>query len=319
MAKILIVEDESEMAERIAKCLLENGFPKEQIKGVKSFEKAKEKLEIDNWDFVILDVNILENENDSYQTASKKNSERLMDLIRQENLKRPDHQIKVIYSTGSKEAIHYKSTFKGQEWVLNVIEKFASNEYEEALIGTIKKELANPQVNTTVVEYSGIPKDVQINLKATNQKLFFELEKILKSYDNKQYKEVIMSCGAYVEVVINAFPISELSQKANIALGYLTAADKLGLLRGRLWDRENRKMQTIDLPMQLISEKTFEYSCFVCECRNSAAHDNLRETRRKYNMFFQDSDAYTTHTAAISLQLLVPIIQDYIKYREPKS
>jgi CheY-like chemotaxis protein len=316
--RILIVEDEKKQTDRIIKCLLKHGITSNNIKQAKSFEKAKEKLETAIWDFVVLDVNILEHEDDQPDSAIKKNSERLMEYIRNENEKRPDSKIKVIYSTGSKEHILYKEVYKGQEWVLNVIEKQASNEYEDALIGTIQKELATPRGTSAVIEYTGIPKDVVIKLKHLDKGRFAAIDNIQQLYTQGDYFQVIMLCGSFVEDIIARFDSNLITIKDDVPENIYAA---LNSLRGQKKEKDGQfsKWVVNDLAEKKISQKSIEYAILAYKCRNHAAHPSspmCGRHKQDFNMYYNDPEKYTIHTAAISIQLLVPIIIDYIKYME---
>jgi hypothetical protein len=103
--------------------------------------------------------------------------------------------------------------------------------------------------------------------------------------------------------------LSAVSYSNNVT----SVRNKLTALSGRVYTEYNSYEETGD---KIISRKAAEYALKAYQYRNEAVHSQKKDD--KNNKIFADS-SFSKEDASISVQLIFPLIKDYITYVKSKQ
>lgn len=326
-ATLLIVEDEKEKREFLFRTLTGSGIPAQQIQRASYAKKAQELI----WEFepniVLLDIKIPKEENDII--AEPENVRDVLDKIRlfnHENVQK----IKTIIISGTvkHKVVQEMIGSLNKQTVFDFIDKIeiATNpeEFKQRLIKKISKAL-NTEFAPEKIDYTFIRKSKIKELKKLHEPLWNQIkEEVIDEFERFNDKNVnehptakgiVRTCGEIVEIIINLFKNKSIElSKIVISNDLKSIREQLNALSGRkyLYDENIFKMIT---KKPLISRKACHYAYQAYYIRSHASHPP--ESDKKNENIFKDI-RFSKEDAAISLNLIVPLILDFINFIKNK-
>lgn len=319
--KVLIIEDESDKLEGIARILRDNGgFSLNNIISARNAVDAIKKLEDDEPQLVLLDLKIPRRDDDPVDIC---NAIEILNNIELYNYKNNFSVRVIIISASIQDNGLQKLIIGDRSDIVSFIDKneaaINSDDFKSKLLKQIEKAYnhAKPEMK---IDYSSIRKSGIRKLQDLNNTLWDKIDNnILKEFESlteknvnihTRSKQIIGCCGEVVEDIV--------SQLKNIAIVNGSSTDSktnpsigksLDSLTGRKRDAENKTMVMNGLE-PLISRSAADYAFHAYRLRSEALHsaDNDLENIRIYK-----GKTFTREDAAISINLIVPLVLEYIE------
>lgn len=187
----------------------------------------------------------------------------------------------------------------------------------------IKSLTEEPEVRA--VTYMSIRRNILKDLKKWNETLWQKIDIfILKEFESLYErranvepgaKQIIGTCGEIVEDII-CYIQDDSYELANHAYeeDHRSVREKLTALTGRKYRGSNT--YELDPSDRLISRAAAEYASLAYMMRNEAIHS--KEDDGDNNRIYREH-SFTREDAAVSLNLIVPLVQDYMLYKLRKK
>lgn len=327
---VLIVEDENRNIEILQRILLNEGV--RNIRTAQNTEKALELLEREFPDLILLDLKI------PYQDGGIEDSINSIQIILEVESRNRifEHHIRIIIISGTtQERGLQKLIARDKSLIQHMFDKGLmgknSDEFRNELMQQIKNTLKHPvKREKPSISILDSYRNTLSHLKDKDKLLYdYLMTYVFKRYslineesENEIAQAIIIRCGMVVEDLIERFNFDLSPLKGRkFSLGELKelmavpAEDdknvgmKLMALSGRRWNDVNKSLDVIDNGK--ISRQACEYAHLAYKHRNHASHKGKMDTKNEN--IFKDNNFTKEHTA-ISISLIIPLIQDYIKY-----
>lgn len=326
--KILIIEDDREKREELAEILYNIGFKLANIFHTKFAEEGIALINDELPDVVLLDLRIPYNDNDGREIID--NSNKVIKEVQRINLARnvEEDSTGIIIISASIDDVGIRNNYKHINEVVDFFDKdeIALNEgkfitnLEKKIFQVVERDFKQPcGVELKEIRNIKLKKLESINLDLYNRiitDLLGEFEKLnnKKSNINLISQNVIGLSGIIVEDILNLFddknvsllPIDK-SDNSN------TVRHKLTRLTGREWDYDHKKY--IRGKNEILSRKAAEYARFAYQLRSEVLHS--KEGDFEHKKIFNKNN-FTILDASISINLIMPLIQEFIEYNEKK-
>lgn len=324
--KILIVEDDIDNRNTIERILREGGVDFKHIEYTDNANKAKTLIDDFEPDVILLDIRILQ---EPGTIEDSKNSLEVIEKVQLYNYKNL-HKIKIliISNTVNDKSLQEIISSEGKN-IQNFLDKhLLSVDYEyfkEKLFRELKK-VRDQEKTKEKIDYSFIRQSEIKNLKHLHFDLWKKIkEEILDEFErlNDQNanehniaRQVINTAGQVVEMTVFFLEGKQL----NIA-DFQTEDDEPNM-RKRLNTLSGRKFTdaahgyTIINERPVISRKACEFAYRAYNLRNQASHSPEMD---KLNMNIFAESRFTKWDAAISLNLIMPLIIEYTALLEKRK
>ena len=335
--KYLIIEDEEKNRDLLIRVLLdENEVKDENIREAENYNQAKELIEEFEPNIILLDLNI---PLDKGYEPDIMNSYELIQKIELYNFKQADfkEKIKIIVISGSiKEKGVQKIISLDKNRVFDFIDKVSISTNPTKFKEELKKKILKAIVfegNINPIDYSFIRNSLIKPLTKCNIDLWDKIdEQILQQFEKLSDKKsneyliseiIIIKCGQIIEDIIYFFTNNTISIEGVVySDDENSVLKKLTKLSGRNhigFVKENNlstyRYETVS--EQYIRRISQEYAHMAYRMSSQARHS--RQGDDNNNKWFAGYNAgFTKEDAAISINLIVPLIQDYINFMNKK-
>jgi CheY-like chemotaxis protein len=326
-AKILIVEDELEKREFLFRVLTSSLIPGTQIKRASNKKTAIENIKEFEPNIILLDISI---PNEEAGVADPENVSDVLDRIRLFNFENSEKIRTIIISgTVKQKVIQELISTLNRQIVFDFIDKIELSDdiqkFKLKLITTIQKAL-NTEFEAEKMDYSAIRKSEIKKLKGINMSLWDKIEKnIINEFESltekntnihARAKQIIGSCGEVVEDITTYLSndskriILKSYKKFNPSI-----KDILYALTGRSQDPDT-KIISLTGTNPLISRSSADYAQQAYRYRSEVLHSSENDIENK--KIFKGKKL-TREDAAVSINLIIPIIIEYIEIMNKKS
>lgn len=327
--KILIIEDDQEKREELVEILRDNGIRLPNIFTSGYAEKGIDLLEEECPDVVLLDLKIPYNE----ESISIKidNSNKVIKAVERINAIRnqEDSSTGIIIISASVDDEGLRKNYKHTIEVVDFFDKdeiaLNKKKFITELIKKIHQTTEKEFKHECKVEFAEI-RDFKISkLKTIHYGLFERISKdLLQQFEKLNNKNsnvsriaenVIGVSGRIVEDIINLVDDRQSQLTTNDQSDNLTSVrNRLTNLTGRKYIgfvNYQNKYEIIGNP--IFSRKAAEFATFAYKLRSEALHS--QEGDNYNNKIFKES-RFSIEDAAISITLIIPLINEFINYLE---
>lgn len=322
---VLIVEDDQEKREELAELLRDIGIELKNIQQVKYAEKAIEIVNDDLPEVVLLDLKIPFNPDN--ESINIKNSNLIIKEVERVNAARNNElsSTGIIVISASVDDQGLQENYKHNPDIVDFLDKdeiaLDEDKFKGRLLKRIKNIARREFSHDCKIELPTIRKIKLNKLKEINLKLYERIVNDLlerfaglnnKKANVKRDSEMIIGlAGRIVEDIINLFhdenvdllPIDESDNFSSVR-------NKLNNLTGRRWNNSERKLVLIGTPK--ISRRAAEYARFAYQLRSEALHSKEGDIDNK-KLF--NTDEFAIEDAAISINLIMPLVQEFINFK----
>lgn len=317
--RILVVEDERSKRDVIVEHLMISGFSDDHIEEASNAYQAKALIEKFDPHILLLDLNIPHEDNDLPKI------ENADDVIKRVIYYNSQHieKIKVIVVSGSVKDHGVQNLLTcNRDIISRYFDKASytieSDEFKKDLVDEITKAIKY-QGSENLIDYSFVRKSRIKELKRYHSSLwdkidveiFQEFEKLIKKDVNEHVhsQNVIRNCGEIVELIVNLLESSNYKIETHkVSDDYFSIRTRLNKLDGRKHLEKNRFEK---VGVSLISRKSAYFASVAYYLRNESSHPG--EVDIDNNKIFHGVK-YSKEDAAISIDLIVPLIINYIDY-----
>ncbi len=334
MPKVLVVEDKVKFREPLIEILLSNNDPRYEVEDAASSEEAQKFIREFEPDVVLLDLKIPRTDEEEPEIRNAISVLQEVTLLNYEK----NLDSKVIVISGSIDDPGLRRLIEGdRSSIISFINKnegaTITDEFKKNLLKLVKRAL-NADAPLRSLDYSAIRRSVVRELKDFNVELFEKIDKeVLTEFEKlndkgtnvyKKSKDVIISCGEIVEDVL-AFLKSH-----NTKLTDIKYSEDSAKVRNRLTSLTGRKAQKVEITDQkgekkyqihfkpngeidAISRFAAETAFMAYSLRSEAVHGGKEDDERNAKLF-ANKYQFTREDAAVSVNLIMPLIRDYINY-----
>jgi len=321
--KILVVEDEKGIRENLV-----NNVNKMGVKETRKSSYSNEAINIIE-DFkpniILLDLNIPEFIDG---TPDISNAFKIMEKVQLLNNTQLS-KIKIIVISGTifDNAIQKIITLT-DKIILKYVDKSLLAESPDNFKKELKQSIINAsdeKDNICHIDYKYIREGVLKELKAVDKELWNYInDKIIIALDDfyvgktnefESSKNIIGNCGEIIETIIARFYKTPLTDIQRIKLKKESKTfKKLIILSGRSLIHGNNYDKSGE---PFITRASAKYASLAFEMRNEAVHGKEISNGRN-NKLFEYSQP-TIEDAILAIDLIVPLIKDYVKYLKSKN
>jgi len=333
--KILVVEDEEDIRDGLVRALMYKGnWPEKMIEDVDNAESAIDVIETFRPDIVLLDLKIPKRRGEKEEIRYAVDILKEIDLYNYKN----NANTKVIVISASVDDPGMQRLVLGDRSnVISFLDKnemaIESDEFKDKLIKRIRWAFESAP-DERRMDYSAIRRSVIRELKGLNNELFEKIDKeVITEFEklndkgtniHKKSKDVIVTCGEIVEEVL-AFFKTHTTKLADIKyLEDITKVrNRLTALTGRIAtrvevtdERGEKRYQIHFKPngeTELITRFAAEAAFMAYNLRSEAVHGGKEDDERNAKLF-ANKYLFTREDAAVSVNLIMPLIRDYIIY-----
>jgi CheY-like chemotaxis protein len=325
---VLIIEDDREKREELVEILRDFGIELSNINYTKYAEEGIELLNNELPDVVLLDLNI------PYSQGSESikidNSNKVIRAVERTNIARnlEDHSTGIIIISASVSDDGLRKNYKHIKEVVDFFDKdeIALNEF--FFKASLKKKIQ--QIADWDFRHSGHIEFKEIRniklkkLESINKDLYDRITNDLLGQfgklnnrnvnTNRVVEGIIGLAGQIVEDIISLIENknAQLMPEDN-SDNFISVRNRLTGLTGRKWNNDNKGY---DLKGQsIISRKAAEYASFAYKLRSEALHTKEGDSN---NQKIYNNNEYSIEDAAILIDLILPLIKDYIQYMKNK-
>jgi CheY-like chemotaxis protein len=330
---VFIIEDEAKNMEILERILLGYGITK--IQTATNTTDAIELLEVEHPNLILLDLKI------PYEKGALEDSVNALHIVLEvERINRIfDSNIRIIIISGTTQE-------RGLQKLISLDKSLIQHMFDKGLMAEdstkFKAELLN-QINH-VLNYTLKKEKATITLLELNQKIIFPLktidnylfefinanitspfEKMDATTESNLSFAIIVKCGIVVEYLVDAFSlrITDSTKKKLTSLTDLAALKSQPResdlsIRDRLIELTGRKFNSgifVNTGTQIISRQAAEFAQTAYRIRNDASHTGESDSKNK-NIFSDNN--FTKEHALTSITLILPILIDYIKFKNNK-
>ena len=326
IGKLLIVEDEKDKRQGLVRIFMYDGnWPGNLIKDVGSSIEAIKAIEEFEPEVVILDLKIPREKNDEPRIE---NAASVLREIEYFNSKNPETIYVIIISASVNDSGIQSLIKEDRSKIISFIDKneaaIDSDKFKEKLLQQVHKALTRGP-EEKIVTYSSIRKSSIKELKELNPSLWEKIDKyILREFEllfqkdinvDPRAKQIIGTCGEVVEDII--FLISERGytiSPRNYKDYNPSVGERLFKYTGRERDKDSKQLiLTGEKP--LLSRASAEFAFQAYKYRSEALHS--KENDIKNDKIFKGR-LFTKEDAAISINLIMPLVLEYIKLLQKK-
>lgn len=321
---VLIVEDVSAYSAILEDSLIKAEWKANNILKADTTEAAIAALEDYYPHLVLLDLMIPYRDGEQPKIG---NSVPVLEKIEYLNLSR-NLNIKVIVVSGSVGDPGIQKLITGdRKLIVKFLDKshiLSDSKFKSELVRLAKKSLSEePEIRA--VTYMSIRRNVLKDLKKWNESLWKKIDTfILKEFESLYVKnanvepgakQIIGTCGEIVEDII-CYIQDDSYELANHAYeeNHRSVRNKLTALTGRKFAGSD--IYEKNPSDQLISRAAAEYASLAYKMRSEAIHSKADD--EKNNRIYREHN-FTREDAAVSVNLIVPLIQDYMLYKLRKK
>lgn len=328
--RYLIIEDEEEIRDFLLRILIDNiGIPNESIEEATYLNEAKTIIDEFDPNIVLLDLKI---PRDKDYEPDMINAFELIQYVELYNFRQHSSKdkIKIIVISGSVEDRGVRQILKMDK--SRIFDFYDKGEiardvakFETSLKRKIEKAIEfRGEVQS--IDYTFVRKGVIKKLEEIRPELWQKIdEQILKPFENISdiklneaniAKSIIINCGELVEDIIALY--ADRNQTIGVieyTINDNSVLKKLTKLSGRKfvgWDKENNNEPKFEvIGNNLIRRISQEYAHKAYQLSSQARHS--KEGDERNNKWFSGYNAgFTKEDAALSINLIVPLIQDFI-------
>ena len=326
--KYLIIEDEEEISDFLLRLLIDGfGIPSDNVEEASTLEEAKEIIDDFEPHIVLLDLKIplgRDHEPDIINAFQLIQHAELYNYRQHEQ----NNKIKIIVISGSVED-------RGVQQILKMDKNRIFDFFDKGDIAgdvgrfqiNLKKKIGKAIVfkgEVPSIDYSFVRKGIMKKLEdkspdlwqKIDEQILMEFEKISDPNINEANtaKIIIINCGEIVEDILALFTDQEFPL-ANVqySVDDNSVIRKLTRLSGRQHDGfENGNAKYLESVDPCIRRITQEYAHKAYQLSSHARHSKKGDDHN--NKWFAGYEAgFTKEDAAISINLIVPLIQDFIE------
>ena len=328
-SKFLIIEDEEENRNTFLRLLINDfNIPDENIEEASNLKEAKNLVDEFEPNIVLLDLKIPAKEDQEPDIGNSYEFIEKAELYNERQLEDID-KIKIIIISGSVEDDGVRKFIKSNDILIDFFDKaeIAINfdrfktSFERKLKQAVIYKFLVPKIDYSFVRKS-ILKDLgRINAELRdkmNDQLLTQFEKLNDRGVNEYSVSngIIIKCGEIVEDIIHSFSDTVYYGKREN-----TIIKKLTVLSGRNfigWDNESSHDAKYEsLGNEYIRRISQQYAHFAYQLSSQARHSKLGDDHN--NKWFAGHNAgFTKEDAANSINLIIPLIKDYIEYMKNK-
>lgn len=323
LPKILVVEDNEKVRESIVELLMNNKEPKYEVEDAASSDEARRIIKEFEPDVILLDLRIprtreeepeIRNAIDVLQEVTIHNYEKNADS-------------KIIVISGSIDDPGLRRLIEGDRTsIITFINKndgaTVTGEFNKNVLKQVKRALS-AEPSERPMEYSAIRKSIVRELKELNPELFARIDKEIldvfeklnekSTYVHKNSKDIVISCGEVVEDVIS-YMKSRSTKLSSVSYSKKpgTVRFRLNALTGREYDIDN-KVYTLTGEVPLLTRPAAEYA-FQAFYLSSEARHGGKDDDEANEKYYANRYVFTREDAAVSVNLIMPLVRDYINY-----
>ncbi len=333
--KILVVEDEEDIRDGLVRALMYKGnWPEKLIEDVDNAESAIDVIETFRPDIVLLDLKIPKRRGEKEEIRYAVDILKEIDLYNYKN----NANTKVIVISASVDDPGMQRLVLGDRSnIISFLDKnemaIESDEFKDKLIKRIRWAFESAP-DEKRMDYSAIRRSVIRELKELNPELFNKIDKeVLSEFEKlndkdtntyKKSKDVMISCGEVVEDILaffksNATKLSSIKYSDDPS----KVRNRLTSLTGRMpyfvkitdsdGEERNQLHFKYDEKNELISRVASESAYMAYFLRSEAVHGGKEDDERNIKLF-ANKYKFTREDAAVSVNLIMPLIRDYINY-----
>lgn len=325
-AKILIAEDNQSNTEFLVRALRSN-VSLTNIKLTDTAETAVEAINDFYPDIVLLDLKLPRKKGNEPNIDS---AAEILKEIELHNYKK-NRFIRVIVISGSVQDTGVQQLILGDRSnIVKFLDKNAiaidSEEFKEKLLKLIGRSLTE-DVPERTIDYSVLRKSTLQKLETLHPSLWKKMNsEILDEFEtlnarkvnvHARAKQIIGACGEVVEDII------ALLKDESLDLSAQQYSDDFNSVRRKLTSLTGRKKihGSIGYEMTgsdiLINRSSAEYATQAYYFRSQALHGKVGDDNN--DNLFKSGYSFSREDAAISLNLIIPLVNDFIEYLDTKS
>lgn len=318
----LIIEDEEDKVDFLLRLLKEAGVSLENVFDAKTTREAIEKIDEIEPEVVLLDIAM------PMEVGGEPNAENcqyVIEKIKNINHENLDRKVKTIIISATVDNTGIQKLIKGHEVVFTFMDKnlisIDPDKFKSDLLKNIERAI-NKVEERNLIDYSFVRNAIFKDLKKIDLQLWEKIQsEVLEKFErlndrNRNHftlsRDIIKTCGEIVEKII-AKLISECEEIGEKPSEYdlENRRNKLVWLSGRRF-KGNHTYEVIKEPF-IISRKSCAFAHQAWSYRGDAAHS--REEDPNNTNIFKGTN-FSIEDAAISIQLILPLIQDYIAFKK---
>lgn len=329
--KVLIIEDDQEKREELVEILRDSGIQLSNVKATGFAESGIQLLDNEEPDVVLLDLKIPYNEESI--SLNIDNSNKVINAVERLNSIRNQEaeSTGILIISASIDDRGIRNQYKHTKEIIDYFDKdeIALNKenFKQELIRKIKKVVEKEIKHECRIDLAEIRHYKISKLKSIHEELYNRIsEDLLGDFEKLNNRNVNVSrlveniiglAGRVVEDIVNLlendqYTLGDIDDTDN----FFSVRTRLTLLSGRRHTGyENGQPKYEKVGEGIISRKTAEYATQAYKLRSEALHS--KEGDRYNNKIFNDSD-YSIEDAAISINLIMPLVSDFIQYSRNK-
>lgn len=323
MPKVLVVEDKEKFREPLVEILLNNVDPRYEVEDVGSSEEAQRIIREFEPDVVLLDLRIPRTDEEEPEI---RNAISVLQEVTILNFNK-NLDSKIIVISGSIDDPGLRRLIEGdRRSIISFINKnegaTITEEFKKNVLKQVKRALTT-EASERSMDYTAIRRSAVRELKELNPELFNKIDKEIldefeslnskDAYIHKISKNVITTCGEIVEDII-ALLKSKTIKLSNVVYTdgeFESVRKKLTSLTGRRFVSKEEGFEiTGD---EIITRIAANMAIQAYVLRSEAAHGGQEDDPRN-EKFFANKYIFTREDAAVSVNLIMPLIRDYINY-----
>lgn len=338
--KVLIVEDEVEIQRGLVRILTYSGkLPGSNIELAGTSTDSKEKIDEFEPDIILLDLKIPRIKGD---TPDIINSNDILNHVELVNYKFNKTIKVIIISASVKDKGTQKLILGDRSNIVKFLDKderaIDSEEFSKELLRQISRAMTEDN-DEKRIDYSAIRRSCVKELKEVNNELWQKIDKeILGEFEKlndrdtntyKKSKDVIISCGEIVEDVL-AFLKSQTTKLNDIEYTEYSSQvrNRLTALTGRtafkveITDEKGKKRFITQFKdngePEVISRIAVDTAFMAYTLRSEAVHGGKEDDQWNAKLF-ANKYQFTREDAAVSVNLIMPLVRDYISYLKKQA
>lgn len=320
--KILVVEDEKWIRNNLIMKIHDYGLDANNIKGTSNSSESIKYIESFDPDIILLDLNI---PRVLHGLPDISHAFDVMEKVQLYNNKHKD-KIKIIVISGTifDHAVQ-KIIALSDKVIFKYIDKSGIAENSSMFNSDLKKTIIDviaDRDEEICLDYEiirdGHLKELEKVDRALweqiDREIFSEFKKIFSNDSNENVRatNIILKVGKLVEDIISLISKGSLSYNQKELLGRQTTVRKqLNVLSGR---RHIKDKGFIEIGQQIISRESVEYSMLAYTLRSEGIHGGKDSDPKNEKLFSKSKPKI--EDAAISMNLIVPLIRDYIAFKK---
>lgn len=333
-SKILVIEDEKDKRDFLTSFLIDSDIDPSNLKGVSCSDHALTAIRDLMPDIVLLDVKIPHYEDGN---PDSRNSNIVINAIEAHNNKF-ENKIKTIIISATTEDKGLQSLIANDaKKIFSMMDKSLLAK-DPSVFKTTLKELIEKALNTAIAferptislfdSYGSLLNPLKTLdsalFKYINNEIISPFESITPDTESIISQAIIIRTGMVVEDLIEQFNIDSTTVKGRKLTSFseldkLKAVkseeihsvwNKLTALSGRKYNKDKKGNEISG--NQKISWQACEYAQMAYRNRNHASHTGTADLKNE-NIYTDNK--FTKEFAGISISLVMPLLQDYIKYK----